>query len=152
MTTFDYSKHCNKKLFEKFPELLEYSKYGAYIQEAYEIGVMLLDDETETRDSSAHLIYEDVFCNYVLDLIKNPHAIKNTRQKLKAAFDLIEELANHEEFEVRCVAEVSFIEKFTHDLKPMKDVEKYLGPTSLKMAREIAQERYGRNPVTWEEE
>jgi hypothetical protein len=138
MSLFDYSAYCIKRLFLDFPELKDDPRYKEEINEA------------NNFEKKAHDLYERVFCHYVLDLIQQQKI--DDKEKIKKAFDLIEQLAQHAEFEVRCVAEVSFIEPFTCYLEPMKDVEKYLGPKSLEMAREIAHERYGRNPNTWERE
>ena len=140
MRDFHYSQYCNHKLLSAFPEILENLEYKKIIDNAIK----------DSQKLSAHGIYEDVFCPFVLDLIQKPD--KESRQKLKKALNLIEEIANHEDFNINNVAYVSFIERFTSDIKPMKNVEKYLGPKSLKMAREIARERYGRNPNTWEPE
>ena len=137
--SFDYSKYCNDKLFATFPELRDNHEYKKIIRDALDRG-----------ETSAHGIYEDVFCPYVLDLIKKGD--KESKEKAHKAFSLVEEIINHPNFEVTCIAYVGFIEKFTAEMKPMKDVEKYLSPKSLEAAREIAQKWFGRNPLTWEEE
>ena len=133
----DYNKLCYEKFIACFPELLNNVEYSEMIEEAIEIG--------------AHILYEDVFCAYVLKLIDKKGS-EETEKKIEAAFNLIEELVNHENFDVRNVAEVSFIERFVAELEPMKDVEKYLGPTSLRKARIIAHKWFGYNPFTWEKE
>lgn len=135
----EHSEFCNNKLFVLLPELLNDLKYQPIIQDA-------LEDER----LSAHGIYEDILCPFVLELIQKND--KKSKKKIVQFFDLIEEIASNSNFYISNVAYVSFIEKFIHDISSMKDVEKYLGPISLDMAREIAKERYGRNPTTWEKE
>lgn len=144
--TFHFSQYCNNKLLSAFPELLDHPDYKKMIEDA------LAEDALGAGSSSAHTIYESVFFRFVLHLMQQRQSSKESRDKLKVAFDLIEEIANHKDFETRCVVKVSFIEPFTAAMKPMKDVEKYLGPKSLEMARDIAQSLFGRNPDTWEEE
>lgn len=146
--TFSFSEFCNQKLFKTFPELLDHPHYQAIIQNALEYGN--LPGALDCGDTSAHGIYEDAFCYYVLELIKSND--KESKKKVKKAFALIEELTHEEDFEVRCVAKVSFIEPFLSKIEPMKEVEKYLGPKSLEMAREIASFRFGMNPRTWKKE
>ncbi|MBW8309449.1 MAG: hypothetical protein K0M45_07440 [Candidatus Paracaedibacteraceae bacterium] len=138
MSKFDFSKYCNEKLFATFPELLQDKRY----QETISSGLQ--------REYGAHGIYEDVFFDYVISLISDDSG-KN-KAEIKKAFELIEELANHEDFETRCVAEVSFIEPLLDKLESTKDIEKYVGPRSLQMAREIGSFRFGFNPITWEKE
>lgn len=138
MSKFDFSKYCNDKLFSAFPELLQDERYQKTISR-----------ELQT-EYGAHGIYEDVFFDYVFSLIfENP--LKN-KAEIKKAFELIEELANHEDIETRCVAKVSFIEPLLDKLKPTKDIEKYVGPQSLQMAKDIGSFRFGFNPITWEKE
>lgn len=138
MTKFNYNQYCINRLLETFPELKDNERYRGDIEDGLRF------------ESGAHDIFERVLCSYVLDMLN--HKDFKDHAKMKKAFDLIENLINHEDFEVRCVAKVSFIEPFTCYMKPMQNVENYLEPKSLEMAREIAKERYGRNPITWEEE
>ena len=137
----DFSTYCKDRLFKEIPEI---NSLDSPLREALE--------DALKNNFGAHIIYDDVFCPYVLSLIDGKSNLKSNRQILDRSFNLVEELANNEDFEVRCVAKVSFVEPFTSKIKPMKDVEKYLKPTSLQMAREIAKEQFGRNPETWEEE
>ena len=139
MEEFDFNQYCNDAFFQYFSKLKDNSLYTLSIKEALE--------RTET---GSHGIYEDVLCPYILDIIESNDRF--FQKDIDHVFNLIEELITHECFEVRCVAEVSFIERFVHDLKPRRDVEKYLKPASLQAARNVAVERYGINPYTWEVE
>ncbi|AIK96198.1 DUF7674 family protein [Candidatus Odyssella acanthamoebae] len=139
MSRFDFSKYCNDKLFATFPKLFKDDRYKKIIHET------LGDPEL-----TAHTIYEDVFFDYVFSLISED-SLKN-KAEIKKAFELIEELANHEDIETRCVVDVSFIEPLLAKLKPTRDIEKYLGSKSLEMAREIGASMFGFNPITWEKE
>ncbi|WP_010304010.1 DUF7674 family protein [Candidatus Odyssella thessalonicensis] len=139
MAKYDYSTYCNEALFESFPELLDFSKYKEIIAEA-----------CEDYQYSAHSIYEQVLCDYILSILEKKDSL--SRSSLKKAFELIEELVQHENFEVRCVAKVSFIEPFLDKVNPTRGVQKYLKPASLKAAQEIAAQRFGLNPITWEKD
>lgn len=130
----DYNNYCKKVLFKNFPELLETLSY----KKAVKYG----DDE------SAGIIYERIFVSYILQLIKDGDS-KN-KKKISKAFKMIENLLQHNDFNVRCVAEVEFIEPFLVKLKPTKDVEKYLMPKSLAVARELARRWFKINPNNWE--
>lgn len=149
MSEFAFSKYCNKKLFETFPELrnLDVKPPMKFSPRTYQ---EIIEDALKDPKYGAHGIYEDAFCPYVLDLIKKND--KESRKKVKKAFELIEELVQHENYDVRCLAEVGFIEGFICKLQPTKDVERYLLPKSLEAAREIANEYLIFNPQTWEEE
>ncbi len=136
MSDFNFREYCINKLLEQVPEIREIrTSYGKTLED--------LEDWVT-------IIYEDLLCEYVLSLIHRD----NLKEKdvLKRAFDLIEELARHENFDVRCVAQVGFLEKFVANLEPTSGIEKYLKfrPHALELAREIANLCFGLDPHTWE--
>lgn len=135
----EYSNFCNEKLFSLIPELIDSVEYKDIIKDAL-----------EDQRLSAHGIYEDALCPFVLDLIQKND--RESKKKIEKIFHLIEEIARNENFYISNVAYVSFIEPFIAKVKPMKDATKYLEPKSLEMAREIAEDRYGCNARTWEKE
>jgi hypothetical protein len=139
MTTFNFNEHCNKRLFEEFPELRENPKYKETI-----------DDHLTDEETGSHGVYEDAFCYYVLDLIQKNDP--KDEAKIKHAFGFIEELIQHEDFNVRCIAKVGFIEAFICKLEPTTDIPKYLGSKSLKAAKDLCATFIKINPITWEKE
>lgn len=141
MKTFNYSEYCLKQLFQNIPEIPNLE--GELKEELKYI----LDGGL-----GAHTVYEDVFCYFVLDLINKQNPNQKEKEIIRRSFELIEELANHEDFDVRCVADVSFIEPLLDKIEPTKKIEEYLHPKSLEMAREIARSQFGLNPYTWEKE
>ena len=130
----DYNSYCNQLLFEYVPELFDTQIYK--------------DTVNYYGNQSAGFLYETAFVPYVLSLIKE--CKKNSKEKLDKAFDLIEKIIQHDDFNVRCIAEVEFIEPFIAKIEPTKDVEKYLRPKSLETAREVARKCFTINPQTWE--
>lgn len=130
----DYNVYCNQVLVKNFPDLLETPLYKETV--------------SYYGNQSAGFLYETAFLPYVLDLIKKDNTAN--KKKIDKAFNLIEEMLGHENFHVRCVAEVEFIEPFVATLEPTKDVEKYLRPKSLAAARDLARKWFKINPETWE--
>lgn len=131
MKNFDWNKYCMDALFRKIPEInnLEEplkSEFDWYKK----------DDPLLT-----HCIYESVLCPYFLLLIKRDD--EQSKDTVKRIVELIEELANHKDFEVRCVAQVSFCEPLLYKLKPPKDIEKYLLPKSLELAKQTGWDIFG---------
>ena len=130
----NFNIYCNQALFENIPELFETPRYQETVR--------------YYGDQSAGFLYETAFVPYVLDLIKDSSF--ESKKKLNKAFELIEHLIQNDDFHVRCVAEVEFIEPFLAMLEPTRDVEKYLRPKSLEIAKEIARKYFKINPETWE--
>ena len=136
----DFNNYCLKMLFTNIPEL--HSLEG------------LLKEELDWHNSigpMAHLIYDDVFTPFTLERLNKANPTEADNDLITRVFNLIEELLHHEDFEVRCVAEVSFLEPLLDKIKPMGRLEQYLLPKSLEAARCIAERWYGRNPYTWEQ-
>jgi hypothetical protein len=136
MTTFNYSEYCIERFLQTFSNLKDNPQYKEDVEEAL------------AHEKGAHDLYERVLCAYVLNMIKQKKL--EDSQKIKEVFQFIEELMQHEDFEVRCVAKVSFIEPLLDKIEPTKEIEKYLGPFSLEAARNIGSFRFGLNPITWE--
>jgi hypothetical protein len=128
----DHNQYCKEKLFSEFPEIIYLPSY----KKALELG----DDE------SAGIIFDRIFVPYILNLIN-----KNPKDKnVKRAFKMIEEMLQHKNFDVMCVAKVEFIEPFLNKIQPTKDIEKYLLPKSLEAARDLARKWFKIDPNTWE--
>jgi len=131
MAEFDCSKYCMEQLLKKVPEItdLEGDLRQIYLDHLdYEFPLVIL-------------IYEDVLCPYFLSLINKSN--KKSKDIAKRIINLIEELAEHKNIEVGNFVQVGFLERLVHDIIPRKDLEKYLSPSSLKLAKEIAWNRYG---------
>jgi hypothetical protein len=131
MEKFDSNTYAFKKLLQHVPEInnLEGDLKKTFL------------DHQDHESPLVTLIYEDVLCPYFLSLIKKTD--KESKDITKRIINLIEELANHDDFEVRCIAQVGFLERLVHDMNPRKDLEKYLLPASLELAKEIAWDRFG---------
>ena len=133
MKNFDFDSYCNKVLFKNFPELFN--------EPGYEDAVMY-------ADNMSTIIYENAFIPYILKMIKENNP--DNKKKLNKAFDMIEKMLDHKNFQVHCVAKISFIEPFLVKLEPTKDIEKYLRTKSLAAARDLARKWFKINPETWE--
>jgi hypothetical protein len=142
MSNFDFNKYCLDKLFSSIPEI---KSIKGELQEELQRALH--------KGYGAHIIYEDIFSYFISDFInKKSDLTEEEKQIVERSFKLIEELAHHEDFEVRCVVEVSFIEPLLDKIKPMKKIEEYILPKSLEMAREVVRERYELDPITWEKD
>jgi hypothetical protein len=139
LNPFNYSEYCNEELFREFPYLLSIKKY----LETFE------DIQGYCKRGTAHAIYEDIFCNYVVDLFQKK---ESNHELLEKAFFLIEKIASHENSDTVNVAEVSFLEPLLDKIKPAKLVVPYLGKESLKLAKHTATQWYGwdADPGTWD--
>ena len=87
------------------------------------------------------MIYEDVLCPYFLSLIHKTN--KKSQDIAKRIINLIEDLAGHKNIEVRDFIRVGFCEPLIPKLNPCSDIEKYLLPKSLELAKDIAWNRFG---------
>ena len=134
MKKFDYSKHCIEQLFKKVPEIKNIKEEP-----------LKSDLEWYMEDSGdpnvAHGIYESVLCGYYVQLIKNP--TEENKKIMEKIMYLVEDLAGYENYHVRNVIEVSFCEPLIPELNPYSDVEKYLLPKALALAKSIAMLRFG---------
>ncbi len=139
---FDFNTYTLDELFKMIPEIknltsnIKLPDYYKPIKDTLEFYM---------KDPMAYLIYEDVVCPYFLWLIANKDKNKENSLIIARIAKLIDDLLQHEESSVRCVAEVGFLERFVHDLKPTKDVEKYLLPQSLEVAKRVGRNMYGFN-------
>ena len=123
---------CHEELLKAVPEIIQTKEYQEVVD--------------YFKDCSAGFIYESALLPYVIKLIQeNPKD-----KKLDNIFDMIERIIKHDDFDIRCVAKVEFIEPFLLEIKPTKDVEKYLRPKSLAAARELARKWFKIDPDTWE--
>ena len=104
--------------------------------------------DLEDYEGLATFIFDIVVARYFIHLIKQE--TQEANKTVKKIARLVEDLVIHENFNVRCIAEVGFIEGLICKMEPTKDVEKYLLPESLKKAREIGHHMFGYDPVTWE--
>jgi hypothetical protein len=102
------------------------------------------------NELGAHIYYEDILCPFFLSLLEDE--TKDSKKIIEKIVLLIEELVKHDDFEVRCVAYVSFIEPLLDKIQPTQSIEKYLLPKSLEKARHIAKDQFGMNPKTWKKE
>lgn len=140
MIKFDYNQYCIEMLFECVPEIKNIDDPELREDfEWYAKGSPLL----------SHCVYQDVLCKYFLMLIKKKD--KKSKEIVNHIVNLIEKLASHGDFQVRCVADVSFCEPLLDQLKPKKDIEKYLLPKSLELARDVGKRMFDLDPLTWEE-
>jgi hypothetical protein len=137
MKKFDFNKYCMDLLFKYVPEINQMDEPLKSEFEWYAKDLPL----------RSHSIYESILCPYFLMLIE--HTDKKNKDVVSRIINLIEELACNEDFEVRCVASVSFCEPLLAQLKVTKDIEKYLLPKSLQLAREIGKQVFGFDSKTW---
>ena len=74
-----------------------------------------------------HLVYADILCEY----IRNISETSKSNEILKRVFNFLEQLASHEEYDVRNVVEVSVFESLGRDdKKTLERVHSYLGPNT----------------------
>ena len=138
MTGYNFKKYCLEILYEKVPEINN-------LEEPLKSD---LEFHLEDDEPLVYCIYEDVVAIYFMQLIK-----KKDRKSLdivRRIAELIEEFVEHENFDVRCLVKVGFLESLLSRIEPRKDVEKYLLPKTLEMARAVGKHMYGFDPQTWE--
>ena len=134
MEEFNYSKYCIEQLLQRVPDIHNLDEpIKSYLEEY----IGSIEDDTHV----AHGIYEDVVCGYYVQLIKNP--TKENKKIIEKIMHLVEDLAGHKNYYVRNVIEVSFCEPLIPELNPYSDVEKYLLPKALALAKSIAMLRFG---------
>jgi hypothetical protein len=146
----------NEHMMDKKKQYDEVKKFTLDLLFRYVPEIENLDDEKlkaefewqKTDPLLPYIVYEDVLCPYYMLLLKRND--KKSKEIAKRIKELIELLANHHEFEVRCLAKVGFLEKLVHDIKPRKLLDKVLLPKSLEMAKSIAKNAYDLDPYTWE--
>ena len=134
MEEFNYSKYCIEQLLKRVPEIHNLNEpFKSYLQ----------DDMESIKDNPhiAHSTYESVLCGYYVQLIKNP--TEENKKIIEKIMYLVEDLAGHKNYYVRNVIEVSFCEPLIPELNPYSDVEKYLLPKALALAKSIAMLRFG---------
>jgi hypothetical protein len=134
MKKFDYSKYCLDQLFKRVPEINDLNEpFKSYLK----------DDIESSKDNPhiAHSTYEGVLCGYYVQLIKNP--TEDNKKIMNKIMCLVDDLAGHENYYVRNVIQVSFCEPLIPELNPYSDVEKYLLPKALDLAKEIAWSVFG---------
>lgn len=127
MLTYD---NLIENMLKVFPELdvkiKEKKEYYGYC-----------DDESLERD----VVFSEIFAQYAIELAKENLAYD---PKLKMIFDFIEQMASAECFEVRCIAEVSFVETIIDDDLILL-FRKYIKKNTRKMIDGV-KKRFG---VTW---
>ncbi len=134
MKKFDYSKYCLEQLFKRVPEIKN-------IKEEPLKSDLKWYMEDSSDPNVAHGIYESVLCGYYVQLIKNP--TEDNKKIMNKIMCLVDDLAGHENYYVRNVIQVSFCEPLIPELSPYSDVEKYLLPKALDLAKEIAWSVFG---------
>lgn len=136
MDEFNYETYCKDKLESILPGFQKKWEQQANLPVIQEV--------------DAYMLYERALLDdYVFEAIRRMD--KSDKRNLYNIFNLIEELIQHPNFNVQCLAEVGFIEPFVATLEPKRDVEKYLRPKSLETARALARKWFKINPETWEE-
>ncbi len=139
MSKFDFNSYCMEQLINYVPEINDPNE---------ELGKRYQEYIDYYKEILVYLIYEDILCPYFMDIVKQSDSYSQDTAKRIAK--LIDHLLRHKDFNVQCVADVGFLEKLVHDMKPRKDLEKYLLPYSLEIARKVGKTMYGLNPRTWE--
>lgn len=129
---FDHSKYCIDMLFKKIPEI---SKLEGELKEQLDYCI--------ENDFGSYIYYENVFVYFLVDILKKISTTEQDKELLSRCFQFIEELSSHENFEVRCLSKVGIIESLLDKIKPTRDIEKYLGPNSLQLAKESAWDHFG---------
>jgi hypothetical protein len=124
--------YCLEKLFSKVPEI---KSLQGDLKEELEYALK--------AGFGAHIIYQDIFSYYILDLINKKDKTKADKGILSRSFELLEELVNDEDVEVRSVAAFSFIEPLLARLKPTKAIERYMLLKSFELAKEVGWNMYG---------
>ena len=138
MKKFDFNKYCLDRLFTEIPEI---HSIGGELKQIL--------DEYLAEGPRAHLVYEDILSYFILNLLNKDYLIPQEKELIKKLFKLIEELATHEDHEVRCVAEVSLIEPLLDKMNPIEKLINHLLPKSLELAKEVGKFRFGFNTDNW---
>ncbi len=92
-------------------------------------------------DCNPHVVYGSILVEYI-DSIANGlvgpnHALND--QRLKEAFQLIEELSASSDFESRCLAETSVLEALLGEKGGLERFAPYMRSETKKLARGVAQ-------------
>ena len=103
MNKFDYNKYCMEQLFHKIPEINNLK------------GELKKDLDWHLKDSLITCILEEIVCPYFITLIQENN--KKNIDIINRIVNLIEEWINHDNLDIRGIAEVSFIEALVAKLK-----------------------------------
>lgn len=109
MNDFDFRQYCLAKLLETVPEIEQLPRFVKNKDWFYYQGIPL-----------THAMYEDVLRYYFLELIDKKDLA--SRRKVKKIAKLIDDLLHHENFQVRCIAEVGFLEGLLSRLDRQKQI------------------------------
>jgi len=87
-----------------------------------------------------HVVYGSILGEYADELAEKLVREKSevTARLLDRVFVLIEQLSASSDFEVRCVAEASFLEHILGEAGGQQRFDKYMGPETKKLARSVA--------------
>ena len=128
MKKFDPDQYCLDRLIKVAPEICKIEPFKSEFEWHH-----------DKYGPNVHCIYEDVLRPYFLSLLDKSGFV--SRKALKKIAELIDELLQHEDFDVMCIAKIGFLEGLLHDLYGQGRItliEKYLLPHSVKVAKELA--------------
>lgn len=111
MNKFNYDKYCIKLLLNNISEIKNLDEPLKSTFEWY---------AKDNKTFLAYSLYEDILCPYFIMLTTKKD--DNSKQIIIRIAILIESLITHKNFQVRCVAEVGFLEKLVYDMNPRKDL------------------------------